>query len=82
MGKIIAITNQKGGVGKTTTTLNLAAALARKKKKVLVIDMDYQTNATIGVGLTRELIDLSVYDLLVTDIDIHNVIYQNLDSSH
>ena len=80
MGKIIAITNQKGGVGKTTTTLNLAAALARKKKKVLVIDMDYQTNATIGVGLTRELIDLSVYDLLVTDIDIHNVIYQNLDN--
>ena len=80
MGKIIAITNQKGGVGKTTTTLNLAAALANKKYKVLVVDIDPQANATIGLGLSRELIDTASYDLLTSDIKVNDVIYKNLDS--
>ncbi|MBO7079474.1 MAG: ParA family protein [Bacilli bacterium] len=80
MGKIIAITNQKGGVGKTTTTLNLAAALANKKYKVLVVDIDPQANATIGLGLSRELIDTTSYDLLTSDIKVNDVIYKNLDS--
>lgn len=80
MGKIIAITNQKGGVGKTTTTLNLAAAFANKKYKVLVVDIDPQANATIGLGLSRELIDTTSYDLLTKDISVNDVIYKNLDS--
>lgn len=80
MGKIIAITNQKGGVGKTTTTLNLAAAFANKKYKVLVVDIDPQANATIGLGLSRELIDTTSYDLLTKDIEVNDVIYKNLDS--
>ncbi len=64
MGKIIAVTNQKGGVGKTTTAVNLAACLAYKGKSVLVADCDPQGNATSGLGISRDSIDLSVYDCL------------------
>ncbi len=73
MGKIIAITNQKGGVGKTTSTVNLGASLALLGNRVLLIDIDPQGNATSGVGVNKGDMDKCVYNILVEDLDATEV---------
>ncbi|MGI5874328.1 MAG: ParA family protein [Bacillota bacterium] len=70
MGKIIAIANQKGGVGKTTTAVNLSACLGDLGKKVLVCDMDPQANATDGLGIDKDALEYSVYDALINDMPV------------
>lgn len=78
MGRVIAITNQKGGVGKTTTSINLSACLAKKKKKVLVIDIDPQGNTTSGFGIEKNEIENTIYELLLGECSINDCILKNV----
>lgn len=84
MGKIIAVCNQKGGTGKTTTAVNLSSALAELGKKVLLIDLDPQGNATSGVGINKNELERSVYDVLLNKLNISEVIvateFKNIDA--
>ncbi len=78
MGKIISIANQKGGVGKTTTTINLSACLAEAGKRVLVIDMDPQGNTTSGLGIEKDEAENTVYEVILRTVDIKDAIIENI----
>lgn len=77
MGKIISVSNQKGGVGKTTTTVNLAAFLAEKGKRVLIIDIDPQGNAGFGIGINAEEMETTLYEVLIDEIPIEEAIFKS-----
>ena len=78
MGRIIAVANQKGGVGKTTTSINLSASLAVKGKKVLMIDSDPQGNATSGYGIDKNDLDNTMYELILGECSIQDCIIKDV----
>src|SRR3954466_7628564 len=76
MGRIVAVVNQKGGVGKTTTAVNLAASLAAAERRVLLVDLDPQGNASSGLGVDRSLfVDKNVYHVLIDELPLREAIY-------
>ena len=83
MGRVIAVANQKGGVGKTTTAINLSACLAEKGQKVLAIDMDPQGNMTSGLGIDKDEVEKNIYDLMIGQAGVDEVLQkeaiENLD---
>lgn len=78
MERIIAVANQKGGVGKTTTAINLSSCLSALGKKVLAIDMDPQGNMTSGLGVDKDEVEYTVYDLILGETDIQNAIVKDV----
>ena len=82
MGKIVAIANQKGGVGKTTTCINLAASMAATKRKVLVIDLDPQGNATMASGVDKYQVDATAYELVVEDVAFDDVVCRSTSGNY
>ena len=78
MGRIIAIANQKGGVGKTTTSINLSSCIAAKRKKVLVVDIDPQGNTTSGYGIEKNDLDNTIYELMLGDCSIEDCIIKDV----
>ena len=74
MGKILAFANQKGGVGKTTSAVNVAAALGKRGKNTLLVDLDPQGNTTSGVGITKKGIQYSTYDVLIGNANVKDAI--------
>ncbi|HAX24858.1 MAG TPA: chromosome partitioning protein, partial [Chloroflexi bacterium] len=78
MGKVLALANQKGGVGKTTTAVNVACNLAERGYRVLLIDLDPQGNATSSVGLDKRALDGTIYDLLVDGVDAEEIVVRDV----
>lgn len=78
MGRVIAVANQKGGVGKSTTAINLSACLAEKGKKVLAIDIDPQGNTTSGLGVEKDSVEITLYELLLGEVEIDHAIIKNV----
>ena len=81
MGKIISVFNQKGGVGKSTTSINLSAGLGKLDKKILLVDLDPQGNSTSGLGMEKGELDYLIYDLLALDLDVNKVVYPSSASN-